>query len=294
MTPSTPVSICIPTYLTTEDRLGVLHETVKSALDQEYSNFEVVVCDNASPIQADRIGITSPNLRIIREREHIPMTPNFNRALRHANYDLLKPLCDDDLIHSEFLKRTVSHAKEYGIVITKITHDIKEIGKGSSRKPLVWRPGFSVDALKVAPVAPSATIFSRETFDSMKGYANGQYHFDYDFAVRAAIAHKVTLVDKKLCYFRRWNESSSTMNEDIYIHNLDLAKTLNWVFAENNPSLPFRWHAIAKTLVASLALIKRPSRAFVPTIRDTYISSSIALLLFALRIRNHSSQLQEF
>lgn len=102
-----PVSICIPVY----NGAAFLAEAVESALAQTFTDFELIVLDNASTDETPRIleRFSDKRLRIIRQASNIGATANFNAALREARGEWLKILCADDLLYPDGLKRQMRH-----------------------------------------------------------------------------------------------------------------------------------------------------------------------------------------
>jgi glycosyltransferase involved in cell wall biosynthesis len=91
------VSIAIPVY----NGVRFIREAVLSALAQEHSPLEVVVCDNVSSdgtLEAIADLAADPRLRVVTADEHVPMAANWNRAARYARHDLVLMLSADDAL----------------------------------------------------------------------------------------------------------------------------------------------------------------------------------------------------
>ncbi len=94
------VSIVIPAY---NPRFfqGALH----SALSQNYSHFEVVVCDDSGGDEIKRIvdlfdGVATTPLRYVRNPQRLGFVGNMLQCLAHASGEFVKFLCDDDHLFS--------------------------------------------------------------------------------------------------------------------------------------------------------------------------------------------------
>jgi glycosyltransferase involved in cell wall biosynthesis len=101
------VSIGIPSY----NRPDMLRRAVQSALDQDYENLEVVVCDDASPDP-----VTLDVLREFEENErfccqycdvNLGLVGNWQRCLAMATGDLWLSLPNDDWLEPNAISRMV-------------------------------------------------------------------------------------------------------------------------------------------------------------------------------------------
>lgn len=115
------VSIGIPTY----NRSEYLIRAVRSALEQTYTNIEIVVSDNASTDDtAERVAeLTDPRIVFLRQTVNLGMTGNFNACLNAATGDLFLMLSDDDFMAKECVealskpfRQDPASAAEVGVV----------------------------------------------------------------------------------------------------------------------------------------------------------------------------------
>ena len=101
---STPplVSVCIPVY----NGELYLAETIRSVLAQTYSNFELIIVDNASTDGTSAIShsFQDPRIRIVRNSSLLTVEDNFNRAIAETQGEFIKLLCADDLIYPSCLE----------------------------------------------------------------------------------------------------------------------------------------------------------------------------------------------
>jgi glycosyltransferase involved in cell wall biosynthesis len=95
------ISVCIPTY----NGARYLREAIDSVLDQEFADYELMVCDNASTDDTPEIcsSYKDGRLRYLRFEELTNQGGNFNRCLKEANGQYITLLHADDFILPGFL-----------------------------------------------------------------------------------------------------------------------------------------------------------------------------------------------
>lgn len=101
------VSILIPVY----NRADCIQQTLTSALEQTFGDFEVVVVDNCSTDATwelvQQFAARDARLRVFRNDSNIGPVRNWLRCVREARGELIKILWSDDLLHRDFLAEAV-------------------------------------------------------------------------------------------------------------------------------------------------------------------------------------------
>ena len=105
------VSICIPSY----NKAKYIGETIDSVLAQTYPYYEILVIDNASTDDTEKIINTQYRDRVVfyKNPTNMGYAYNFNRCISLAKYDYLLILPADDTILPTFLEKTVPMLKQY-------------------------------------------------------------------------------------------------------------------------------------------------------------------------------------
>ena len=100
------VSICIPTY----NRAHILPYAVNSVLNQSYSDFELLICDDASPDNTAEVVAQwdDPRIRYIRHPQNIKRGRNMRSGYEAAQGEYFIKFDDDDALTPTFLERTVA------------------------------------------------------------------------------------------------------------------------------------------------------------------------------------------
>lgn len=101
------VSIGIPTY----NRAALLKRSIESALNQDYKNIEVIVSDNASTDETERVcGFyrdKDTRLKYVRHTKNHGPTANFHDVLKNASGQFFMWLSDDDWIDVAYVSSCV-------------------------------------------------------------------------------------------------------------------------------------------------------------------------------------------
>lgn len=109
------VSILIPVY----NRERYIQEALRSALSQTYENTEIVLVDNASTDGtwdvACQIAALDARIKVFRNAENIGPVRNWLKCVEYATGDYIKILWSDDLLHPEFLEKTLPCLQDDGV-----------------------------------------------------------------------------------------------------------------------------------------------------------------------------------
>jgi glycosyltransferase involved in cell wall biosynthesis len=99
------VSVCIPSY----NGARFIGETIESVLNQSFTMFELVICDDRS--NDGTVGIvqrfSDPRIRLVCNSTNLGLAANWNKVLCSGMGKYVKLLCEDDLLHPECLARQV-------------------------------------------------------------------------------------------------------------------------------------------------------------------------------------------
>jgi len=95
-------SIVIPT----RDRPNLLREAIESALEQEFDDYEIIVSDNSTNSETEKVvsEFWSKKLKYFRTPKPLDMPRSWDFALSKANGRFITFLADDDLLPKKFLQ----------------------------------------------------------------------------------------------------------------------------------------------------------------------------------------------
>lgn len=114
------VTIAIPTYNRAN---GYLSQALASAVEQTYSNIEILVSDNCSDDHTEEVvtGVGDSRIRYNKHPENIGANNNFNYCVEQARGKYFLLLSDDDLIDPDFVDQCMQQAQSHpdvGIIRT--------------------------------------------------------------------------------------------------------------------------------------------------------------------------------
>jgi len=112
------VSVCIPTY----NSASYLPQAIESVLQQDFTDLELVIADDASTDRTPELclSMSDPRIRYIRYEENAGQAGNFNRSFKEAKGEYITLLSADDYFLPGLLKDRVArldHHPEAGFVV---------------------------------------------------------------------------------------------------------------------------------------------------------------------------------
>lgn len=107
------VSIFMPTF----NRKDLLEKSLESAINQTYTNLEILISDNHSTDGTEELCkeyLKKDNrIKYFRHSENIGMTDNHNFIIEKITGDYFVGLCDDDWLDLDYVEKCVKFAEEH-------------------------------------------------------------------------------------------------------------------------------------------------------------------------------------
>lgn len=222
------VSVIMP-YFKGEDYIG---ESVRSILDQTFSDFELIVVDDCSPgVSAREIlsKFEEPRLKILRHEKNSGLAESRNTAFQASMGKYILPIDCDDLLKPTFLESCVdflsSNEADYDAVFTQI-----EIFGAHEE---IWSPDCTMTNIMAGNPVTSTILYKREVFEYTGGYRdNLRKSVDSDFWIRALNKGcRVHRINAPLFRYRK--HSTSISNEDQLTEVTDLARDNEELYKEH-------------------------------------------------------------
>jgi glycosyltransferase involved in cell wall biosynthesis len=187
-------SICIPTF----NRATFLKETIQSAQNQKYDDFEIVVVDDGSTDDTEKIvkRFSSDKIRYIK-KEHEGAPHTRNRCVQEASGDFVLWLDSDDLLNSNILKIYKNVLCEYPDADI-VYCNLKSLDENGKLKRVYeytdWyenSTGILAALYSGSPIPNGGTLIRKSVFDEI-GLYNEEFSraHDFEFWTRVILAKK--------------------------------------------------------------------------------------------------------
>lgn len=205
------ISVCIPVY----NGEAYLAQTIRSVLDQTYSDFELVIIDNASTDSTVSIvrSFDDSRIRLIQNETNVGMVGNWNNCLRYGTCEYMQLLCADDLLTPDNFQKKVEILEDYpevGMVFSG-SHVVNENNKVvMNRRP--FRSSCLWDGKKLARrsfrnhnynAEPSNVMFRKATSLKVGSFdPDLWFTLDWNYWLRMCAISKVYYINEYLYSFR--------------------------------------------------------------------------------------------
>lgn len=228
------VSILIPVF----NREKMIAECIQSALAQTYTDFEIIVVDNASDdgtwAICQKLADSDTRIRAFRNQTNIGPVKNWERCIEEATGEYGKFLFSDDLMLPEFLFETVNglQNKDVAFVFTpalvgdSIANGSLMYGGGKDFEILTSGAYFErlISNQPPVPFSPCAAIFRMSDIRKnllLKIPVKGLHEFNKNgagpdvllFALTAKNYKFFGIVNKPLIFFRAHPGSFTVSND---------------------------------------------------------------------------------
>ena len=233
-------SVCIPLF----NKANFISETLRSVIDQDFSDFEIVIVDDGSTDDsAKKVAQFDDNRIKLIQQENQGASAARNRAIQESTGEYIAFLDADDLWYPEHLthfKYLINNYKDAKLLATN--YEIQMPG-GKKRSPFFSKElgigiieDYFLASLSDAVMTCFNSAVHRSVFDEI-GYFNTAYRTgqDVDFAIKANLKFKLAYHDQVSVIYHRETENNLAKSK----LNLDRLKYIEAYdeFAKENESL---------------------------------------------------------
>jgi glycosyltransferase involved in cell wall biosynthesis len=224
------VSVCIPTY----NRSEILKYAIESALNQTYTDFELIVCDDGSIDNTSEVVAqwNDPRIRYIQHPLNIGRSQNMRSGFEAAIGEYFVKFDDDDALTPEFLEKTVSLLetdptldfvctdhwiidRQHQRIESATRENSAKWGKDKLQKGII--PDLLTETFVYQSLQVGSTLFRRHALadvDYMRAQADGCE--DFDLFVRLAFAGKQGYFLPELLMEYRIHSGQTSLKQDIH------------------------------------------------------------------------------
>jgi glycosyltransferase involved in cell wall biosynthesis len=227
------VSVIIPTY----DRPEYLSQSVTSVLSQTLSDFELIICDDASPMVEDVRAVIPDDSRIryTRSSRNLGMAANNARGYQLARGRYVAHLDDDDLWTPEYLQRLIQALESRPQCSLAFCNHmvIDEAGRPLPRASLwgenkwgradlkegVYQPFWDLAVLQRAIPSSHASVIRRDMLTDLAGLPEAGYAWDLFLTYQAARrGYGAYFIPERLSFYRRHANQTSVPATHIEVY----------------------------------------------------------------------------
>jgi len=261
------ISICIPTY----NGEQYIARTIQSVLDQTFSNFEIIVSDDGSTDKTLQIvrSFNDPRIARIDSLSKVGAEANWNNSVANARADLVKLVCQDDLLYrhclqTEFEAMSVSANQDVAFCFSLrdfvtpknrfikgrrvASSDQKKLSKTQMLRKIVRSGGNPIGE-------PMAITFRKSAFERV-GKFHGDYVIDLSMWVDLLTVGSALFIPSRLSAFRISKTSwTSSLKKSQFESVRSLAKKIR---LENEDSVS--WLDLVRG--QAVGLFRAPVRQF--------------------------------
>lgn len=238
-----------------------LAQAIDSILSQTFTDFELIITDNASTDAtreiAELYSRSDDRIRYLRNPANIGAGPNFDRAFAESTGEYFKWVAHDDLHHPEFLERTVAILDERAdavVAYTKVDviddqgntiegYDFEVRGDGDSpEERLRWQ-------IRGHQCYEIFGLIRRDALvhPSLSGRSLMGEHFAGDavLLIRLGLIGKLVELPQVLFYSRRHETQSESMRNDVQSYS-------EWFSPESSGRIVFPYWRVFAEYVRSI------------------------------------------
>lgn len=203
------LSICIPTY----NAGRFIEDAIKSVLQQDFTDFEILVVDNASEDSTPRVVQKFGNVHYIRNKHNLGIARNWNECIRHTHGEYIYIFHADDLMFPGNLAKKVAFLDKHPrvgfvhsgiILIDEMGHPIGRGWVDGTQIPEVETANDAYQRLLIQNVICAPTVMVRRECFERLGTFSEHYKFvlDWDMWLRIATVYDVGYINEPLVGYR--------------------------------------------------------------------------------------------
>lgn len=223
---------------------------IKSVLDQTYDNIELIVVDDASEDNSQKVIKKANNnglFKAIYNEKNLGNCRSFNLAFTQSTGKYLIDLAADDVLEPDRIKIGVESLEQkgesYGVHfcdVELIDKNRKSLGthykRDATARLLDFVPNgdIYIDLVEKYLISAPSMMMSRKVLEELDGYDQNLSYEDFDFWVRSARNYKYAFSDQVLVKkIILDNSLSSIQYQRKNRHALSTAKVCEKIFAMN-------------------------------------------------------------
>ncbi|WP_168384768.1 glycosyltransferase family 2 protein [Acinetobacter indicus] len=230
------VSVIMPAY----NAENTIKEAIQSILNQTYSNFELIICDDGSQDKTLEIirSFKDSRIKILLNENNIGNLLTTNKLLDSCTGDFIALQDADDYSSEDRLQKQINIIKEKNIdlVSSNVGLVFKSKVINVIQNPVY--PNNFMNKIQV-PVVWGACLFKKEIFSEIGGFDvvfDRIGSADYNWLQRASLKFTFYNIQETLYFYRQHSNSVTKLNKKIVIEKLyseEIAFDIYMEFSKN-------------------------------------------------------------
>lgn len=247
------ISICVPTY----NGAAYLKEALESALQQTYTDYEILIVDDGSTDEtlliARRFEQAHQHIRVVQNPSNLGLVGNWTRCIELAKHRWIKFLFQDDIFDKDCLSSMIDMARHTGqkMVLCARNFIVDSNASEENKKyfQVITKPEnlFDTDIITPHELAkqvvkhraenilgePVCLLFDKTILDEIGGFDERFIQLlDFEFVVRACFVKGLAFVRKPLVHFRVHSSQQSAVNSPLEKNEMASRKLIRTVFGD--------------------------------------------------------------
>lgn len=229
----------ISCIITVSSNFNFLRDAVNSLLAQTYNNIEIVIVNDGSVKEVNKIinSINSKKIKLYNCKK-IGRGKALNFGIEKSTGDLISILDSDDLSHPQKLEKQINFIENKNdVVCTNFTTDINKYNKLLSLNLTI--SSNKVDKRQFIfrnPICHSSTLIKKSIFDDYLYDENRNNLFDYDLWIRLNINKKKFIKINEILTYKRIHDNQLYENKKrlFYIFSTFILKLKAFKYFKKN------------------------------------------------------------
>ena len=228
----------VSVIINTHNGAKFLEKSIKSVINQDYANFEIIIWDNASQDNTKEVisNFSDKRLKYYYSSKFLKLYEARNEALKKAQGSFITFLDVDDEITQKSLSARINHIT---ITQTFICYSNLFISKNFSKKKLFYKKKMKSgnifeNLLKDYNVCFLSLMFRREVFEKEKFNSTYDVIGDFDFVLKTSKNYDISYCKEPSGIYNIFPSNYSNSHEDLHAKELKKWFFKNYKFILQN------------------------------------------------------------
>jgi glycosyltransferase involved in cell wall biosynthesis len=198
-----------------------LEKSLKSILNQDYKNWELIFFDNASNDESKNIfkSFDDKRLKYFYNKKKIKLYHARNKAIYKTKGDFISFLDTDDIWKKNFLNNHINIIQKFNSEIIYSKYFIRNEHNNKiflKEKKQLISGQITQNLLNNYNVGIIAVMIKKNIFNKYKFNENLNLIGDFDFFIRISLKYKFTALNDVLSIYRHHKDNFTNRNSKIY------------------------------------------------------------------------------